>query len=170
MTTGATEADAALFEALIVPNRSLSRRGIMVLSGAMLGATALLALRFWLIGAWPVAGFAIAEIALAFGLFRLHARRARRSELLLLSQAGLRIVRTDWRGRRSEHTLPTAWLRVQLEERPATVARLTVETRSTSIEIGSSLGDAEKRDLAEALHAALDRTRNPRFENPQLQG
>ena len=141
-----------------------------ILCGAMLCVTAMLSLRFWLIGAWPVAGFAVAEIALALGLFRLHARRARRSELILLSEATLRIIRTDWRGHRTEQTLPTAWLQVRLEDRPATVARLTLEYRARSVEVGTSLGDAEKRDLAGALRDALDRARNPRFDNPQLQG
>jgi hypothetical protein len=36
------------------------------------------------------------------------------------------------------------------------------------VEVGASLGEHEKRDLAEALRDALDRWRHPRFDNPQL--
>ena len=157
-----------MFEALIVPHRSLSPRGAVILCSAMAAVTAAMALRFWLLGAWPVAGFAVAEVGLAVFLLRLNFRRARQSELLLLSEPMLRIVRTDWRGRRQEHSLPTAWLRVRLEERPATVARLVVGDSRNEVEVGASLGDAEKRDLASALRDALARARCPDFENPQL--
>ena len=36
------------------------------------------------------------------------------------------------------------------------------------MEVGAELGEAEKRDLAEALNLALHRHRNPVFDNPQL--
>jgi hypothetical protein len=42
--------------------------------------------------------------------------------------------------------------------------------RDFSEEVGRCLGEAEKRDLAAALDAALHRWRNPRFDNPQLSG
>ena len=168
MTTAAPEIAPTRFEALIVPHRSLSRRGALILCSAMGVASAVLAVRFWFIGAWPVAGFAFAELGLAVFLLRLNYQRARASELLLLSDATLRIVRTDWHGRRREYCLPTAWLRVRLEDRPATIARLVVADRSGEVEVGASLGDGEKRDLAAALAAALERARNPRFDNPQL--
>lgn len=161
--------DQTVFEALIVPYRSLSRRGLAILVAVICLLSALLALRFWLIGAWPVAGFSVIEIGLAVFLLRLNARRARASELVLLSPDALRIVRTDWRGERQERALPVAWLNAVLEESPGKVPRLLLVARGVREEIAATLGEAEKRDLSAALRDALHRLRNPRFDNPQLE-
>ena len=157
-----------LFEAVIVPHRSLSPRGLAILLGAIAGLCGLTALRFWLIGAWPVIGFSAIEVGLACCLIAVNARRARASELLLLTEDRVRIIRTDPRGRRHERRLGTAWLNVLLEEPPGRVPRLSLVARNLREEIGGSLGEAEKRDLAAALAAALHRLRHPVFDNSQL--
>ncbi len=167
MTQGA-DAPATVFEAAIVPHRSLSPRGLAILVAVISLLSALLALRFWLLGAWPVAGFSLIEIGLAIFLLRLNAQRARAGELVLLSEEALRIVRTDWKGRRNESVLPVGWLNAVLEEAPGKVPTLLLVARGVREEIGKSLGEAEKRDLCAALREALYRLRNPRFDNHQL--
>jgi uncharacterized membrane protein len=112
--------------------------------------------------------FSAVEVGLFVFLLRLNIRHARQSELLLLSEASLRIVRTDWRGRREECALPAAWLRLRLEDRPGRVSRLVVTARPDEQEIAATLGEDQKRDLAAALQAAIDRARRPDFDNPQL--
>jgi uncharacterized membrane protein len=159
---------APLFEAMIVPHRSLSPRGLRILIAAICGFSALTVLRFWLIGAWPVAGFSFVEIGLAVFLLRLNAKRARASELVLLTEDALRIRRTDMNGQREEQTLSPAWLNVLLVERQGRVPALLLSNRDTKVEVAASLGEDEKRDLAEALRDALDRLRHPLFDNPQL--
>lgn len=163
-----SEASAPVFEAVITPYRSLSARGLTILIGGISILCALLALRFWLIGAWPVAWFSVIEIGLAVFLLRLNARRAGASELVLLSEAELRVVRTDWRGRRQERVLPTGWLNAVMEETPGKVPILLVVAHGVREEIAATLGEAEKRDLCVALRAALHRLRNPQFDNYQL--
>jgi uncharacterized membrane protein len=86
----------------------------------------------------------------------------------MLSECGLRIVRTDIKGARQERVLPPAWLNVQLQDRPGRVPALLLTTHGRQEEIGRSMGEAEKRDLADALTEALHRWRNPSFDNPQL--
>jgi uncharacterized membrane protein len=61
-----------------------------------------------------------------------------------------------------------AWAHVVLEERSGTVPKLLLTTRGTSCEVARQLGETEKRDLAAALSRALQRWRNPSFDNPQL--
>jgi uncharacterized membrane protein len=160
--------DALLFEAVIVPHRSLSARGLSVLIGVIALASALLSARFWLIGAWPVTIIAVVEIGLAIFLILLNARRARASELILLSERTLRVIRTDMRGRRSETVLAPTWLTVVLTETPGRVPTLRLAARGQQEEVGASLGEDEKRDLAAALTRALHGWRNPQFDNPQL--
>jgi uncharacterized membrane protein len=162
--------EASVFEAAIVPYRSLSPRGLAILMAVIGLLCALVVLRFWLIGAWPVAAFGLVEIGLAMFLLRLNASRARASELILLSADTLRIVRTDRRGRREERVLPAGWLNAALEEPPGKVPRLLLVAHGVREEIATTLGEAEKRDLLKALRDALHRLRNPSFDNPQLLG
>lgn len=159
-----------LFEAVIVPHRSLSRRGLRLLLIAIGVVCGVNAAVFIHIGAWPVGGFSGAELLLAAVLLRLNATAARASESLLLTEDALRVVRTDPRGRRAERVLSPAWLTVHLEERPGRVPGLWLGARDVREEVARSLGEDEKRDLARALSEALHRWRNPRFDNPQLAG
>lgn len=160
--------DAILFEAVIVPHRSLSRRGLRRLMLIIGGLVALTTLRFVLIGAWPVIFFSVIEVGAAVVLLRLNATRARASEVVLLSSDSLRIIRTDAHGRRAEKRLSPSWLNVSLQDEPGRVPRLYLAARDVQEEIAGSLGEAEKRDLASALTEALYRLRHPVFDNPQL--
>ena len=157
-----------LFEAAIIPHRSLSPRGLRILTLAILFLCSLTVLRFVLIRAWPVIGFSVVEIGVAIWLLRLNARQTRASELVLLYDAALRIVRTSRLGQRTEVALPTAWLSVLLEEAAGRVPRLLLVNRGVREEIAAELGEVEKRDLAAALRNALHRMRSPVFDNPQL--
>jgi uncharacterized membrane protein len=158
-----------LFEAELVPHRSLSPRGIFLVLG-FLGAVSLsVTTLFWYLGAWPIAGFNGGEMLIAAALLRTHARSRRVREVLCLTEGGLRIERFDVHGHRTELFLPAAWLNAQLEERPGRVPGLFLSTHGRREEVARSLGEFQKRDLADALRAALFRLRNPEFENPQLQ-
>ena len=139
-----------------------------MLVGAICLLSAGLSAGLYLAGAWPVVAAFGLEIGLAVVLLRRHARGVRACELLLLSETGLRVVRTDARGRQSERSLEPAWLSVMLEERPGRVPALWLSNRGRRLEVGGALGEVEKRDLAQALRDALHRWRNPVFDNPQL--
>jgi len=161
-------AEPVLFEAVIVPHRSLSLTGLRVLLAAVLLSCGGSAAAFVAIGAWPVGVFAGAELLLAVFLFHLHMRAARASEMLLLTAQGLRIVHTSPGGAVQTRILPADWMAVRLEERPGRVPALLLRTRDASVEVGRELGEVAKRSLAEALAEALERRRNPVFDNQQL--
>lgn len=168
MSSGQPTAEPLLFEAVILPHRSLTARGRFWLIGLISLLGTLTAVRFWLIGAWPVMAFSAVEIGIAILLLWLNARQAHASELVLLNQAALRVVRTTAAGQREERVFSPTWLNVVLEERPGRVPGLLLVARGVREEIGSTLGEAERRDLARALSDALYFARNPRFNNPQL--
>ncbi len=65
-------------------------------------------------------------------------------------------------------TLFWTWLNVTLQERPGRVPGLYLSARGQIVEVAALLGEPEKRDLAEALAAAVHRLKNPVFDNPQL--
>ena len=159
-----------LFEAICTPARSLGRRGMVIVCGAVLpGPPLTIGIVCSLLGAWPVLGFAGLESALVLGLMALHRRWAARSmEVLVLTEDSLTIRRTDGHGRREALTLDPYWARLRLEERHGRVSLLLLRQRQRDVEIGKLPGEEQKRDLATALEAALRRYREPVFDNPQL--
>ncbi len=148
------DAEPSYFEAVIVPHRSLSRRGLFLLIGAICGLSMITS----------------TEITLAVLLLRWNVRAARANEVILLSPSLLRVIRTAANGARSEVRLAPGWLRVELQERPGRVPGLFLASHGERVEVGASLGEPEKLSLADGLRAALDAWRHPRFENPQLEG
>ncbi len=160
--------EAVHFEAVITPHRSLGRRGLRVLVGALLLLSGVISAGLWWLGAWPAVAINGVEIVVAVLLLRWNARQQRACEMLILSDSGLRVVQMDARGRRQERVLPAAWLRVLLQERQGRAPALFLLTRGVQLEVARALGEVEKRDLADALSGALDRWRSPRFDNVQL--
>ncbi|MBV9249847.1 MAG: DUF2244 domain-containing protein [Acetobacteraceae bacterium] len=161
-------ASPLLFEAVIVPHRSLSPRGVRNLLIFIAVASSLIALRFWIVGAWPVMAFSILEVGIVMWLLRLNARGSRASEIVLLSDSALCVIRTDVKGGRKEKTLDPAWLRIELQEAPGRVPRLLLVSAREREEVGASLGEEKKRELASRLREAIYLAQNPRFDNVQL--
>lgn len=140
---------------------------MFVVLGLMTAASLLMTGMMVHFGALPVIGFYGADLILAVTLYVVNMRAARASEVIVLTGERLTITRTTPRGRRSEISMGTAWLRVQLEEKTGSVPTLAIVNRETRQVVGSALGEAERRDLAAALKAAFARQRSPRFDNPQ---
>ena len=168
MAPSVPDAETPLFEAVIVPHRSLSRRGTLILVGAMCAVGLVTTVVFSLLGAWPIAGFNGVDIALAVLLLRANGRARRASETLTLTDRALHVVRRDPAGRVASRRLSPGWLNAVLVERPGRVPALWLVSRGAREEVAAALGEHEKRDLAAALRAALHRSRNPVFDNPQL--
>jgi uncharacterized membrane protein len=160
---------AAIFEALIVPHRSLTRKGVLIVAAILLVANVAVALRFWLLGAWPVVVFSFLEVPLAVLLLAINIRRARASELIMLNAGELTVIRTDSAGRRKQISLPSAWLRVDLEAKRDS-SRVVLSSRGRVCEVGAFLHEPDKLSLFDALSDAVYRARNPSFDNPQLRG
>ena len=125
------------------------------------------AIRFWLWGAWPVVLFSLLEVPLVVLMLAINMRRARASEMIMLTAHQLTVVRTDPSGRRKQDLLPVAWLRVDLDGAQG-VPRLMVRNRGQGYEVGAFLHEPDKISLFEALLTALQQVRNPYFDNPQL--
>ena len=158
---------APVFEALIVPHRSLTRAGVATLIGALMVSSTVIALRFGLLGAWPVAAFSLLEIPLVVVLFALNLRQARASELIMLNADELTVISTDAAGRRNRVSMPAGWLRVDLDVDRG-IPHVVLSSHGRRCEVGAFLHEPNKMSLFEALRDALHRARNPRFENPHL--
>jgi uncharacterized membrane protein len=160
---------APVFEAFIVPHRSLTPRGRLAIVGMLLVLSSGIAIRFWLWGAWPVVAFSCAEVPLLILLLAINQRRARASELIMLDAAQLTVIRTDSAGRRKRDDFPAAWLRIDLDATKG-VPRIVLRSRERACELGAFLHEPDKVSLFDALKTALHGMRNPQFDNPQLSG
>ena len=162
------QSEAAAFEALITPHRSMGPAGLKRLAAAILFLSSCVSTGLWLLGAWPAIAFNAVEITLALVLLVRHNRDRRSTERLVLSADGMAVHRVGRNGRTKVLQLDAGWLQAVLHERPGRTPALLLIDRGHRMEVGATLGEAEKRDLAAALRAALHRQRNPVFDNPQL--
>lgn len=162
-----TPDSTALFEAVIIPHRSLGPTGLRWVIAAVAALSALVSVGLWFAGAWPVIGFTGIEVTLAVWLLLRHAAIEGESEVLLLSNDGLRIIKSR-RGQRTEMRVRVGWLRSSIEDRPGRTPALMLRGGKVAIEVATSLGEVEKRDLAVSLGDALARQRSPIFDNVQL--
>lgn len=168
--TGADE--LPIFEALLYPNRSLGRRGYLILilgTGLIMG---LYALTFLLIGAWPIFGFIGAEWLLFWFLFSKHLRGDRRAERLRLYHDRLVLERLDAKGRFTALALQPYWLQVVLtplsHSRTAEIDNaLYLRSHGKEVEIGVFLSAPERRNFANELTRVLDRLRDGRYNIQQ---
>ena len=122
-------ADAPVFEAFIAPHRSLTGKAAAFIIAGMLIFSSGVALRFWLWGAWPVVALSLLDVPLLVLLLAINQRRARASEIIMLTADGLTVIRTDPKGGRTHHRLPAAWLRINLDIGPGTPKVILSSTR-----------------------------------------
>ncbi len=153
--------DVPLFEVRMLANRSLSVRGMRVLILLLTGASLLIGMLFWHLGAWPVPGFCGLEVLLACMLLRRNAR-GQASEVIILHPDVLLLSRTDASGRTRESRLLPFWLKVALLDKPGTPVRVRLVGHGVSEEVGSLLGEEARRKLAGTLRDALHNCRHSR--------
>lgn len=148
------------FDAVLHPQRSLSRRGVILVVALTAAGLCAVGLLFTLLGAWPVFGYCGLEVVLLCIAFRLSFRAARAGERIRLSDAGLEITRISPDGAvTGTWRFPPNWLRVSMADPPQHDSPLTLSSHGRHLVIGRYLSADERFELAEALRAALDRWR-----------
>lgn len=157
---GEVEAEDILFDAVLMPHRSLSPRGFLLLMSLIAGFGFCAGVGFFLAGAWPVVGFMGLEFLLVYIAFRVNYRRARMFEQLVLTRDDLVVRRVNHWGGETRWRLQPYWLRVDMRDPPEHDSQLTLRTHGKSLVIGSFLTAEERLSLAQALQAALDRVRS----------
>ena len=151
--------DDLLFDAVLHPNRSLSRGEFRFLIAAVAGLFLIGAAVFFSVGAWPVAGFLGLELVLLYGAFRLSYRSGTLTETVRLSREALTVKRISPSGRVQAWDFQPYWLRVELEEPLARSSRVTLASHGRRLTVGAFLSPRERAEFAEALRDALRRCR-----------
>jgi uncharacterized membrane protein len=147
--------DTSLFSATLLPHRSLSRKGFLVLM-ALVGLVCFISgLAFAMIGAWPVFGFFGLDILLVYIAFRMNYRAARMFESINLSEDELRITRVHPSGRSESWSFNPYWVRFELREFENGADEMSLTSHGRKLIFGAFLSDIEKKDFASAFRDAL---------------
>lgn len=153
------EAVPVFFDTVLRPHRSLPPRGFLVMMGLLFCVSVGVSLGFSLYGAWPVAGFFGADVALLYFAFRLSYRSGRQFERVVLAGDILTVEQVDARGNSRRSEFQPYWLRVILEEREGAPGRLSLASHGRELVLGAFLSAKERKDFAAALKQALQRWR-----------
>jgi uncharacterized membrane protein len=144
-----------LFDATLSPNRSLSRRGLVLLLGLVVMANAVVGLKFWLSGAWLVLPFLGLDVLAIVVAFQLSLRGGRLTERIVLDGDGLRVDHIAPGGAVKTWRFEPYWARVTLLPDRYAGHRLTITSHGKGVQIGDFLSPDEREELAGALSTAL---------------
>ena len=150
-------------DAVIKPNRSMSRRGLYVVMGVMIAFNLMVAVLLLVLGAPPVLPFLGLDV-LAVGLaLRASFRAAERSERVRVTAEAVTVSREDEKGARVVWTSPTAFTRVGVEQPGEHEARVRVMMSRRRLTLGRALSPPERVEFARALERAIREARAERY-------
>lgn len=156
--------DQMLFDATLRPNPPLAVPILRAILIVVATVNLVFALSFVLRGAWPIAPFMGADVALLAWAFHASSVAARRYERVSLTPSRLLVARYPAKGAPSEIALNPYWVRVNLEGPPENRNLLFLRSHGHAVQIGSFLAPPDRSSLADALKAALRRARETRPE------
>jgi uncharacterized membrane protein len=159
--SGRDVSDPSTFRAVLMPHRSLSPTGFMVLMTAVCIVSFGTGTLFYLLGAWPVIGFMGLDVALIYIAFKLNFRALRLYETVDLTSDMLTVTRVAPSGKAQSWSFNPYWVRLSLQERVGRSSELSVASHGNRLVFASFLTDTEREDFASALSSALSAARSP---------
>lgn len=155
-TTWDRDSGAPFFSAVLTPHRSLGRRGFLVMMGIATLIALWSGLRLYVIGAWPVALFMIADVGLLYVAFRMNYRAARAFEEVHVSTTEVVVRQVMASGRMREHRFNPAWARLSVTRlADEGVTRLALMSHGRSLVLGAFLNPDDRESFAAAFGTAL---------------
>lgn len=150
-----------LFAARLTPHRSLSKNGfiaLMLIIAVMAGSSAFV---FLTLGAWPIVGFLMADVAIIFLAFQISYRAGRAYEEVTVTPDQLTIKRVSPWGRISVQKLHPVWTRLKTAYDPEEerVLAIKLESKGQQVPVGAFMNPADKESFANALGEALARAK-----------
>lgn len=145
-----------IFDALLVPHRSLGRTGFYVVmalcSIVWLGS----GLLFLAKGAWPVFGFFGLDVLALYVAFRLNYRSARAREEVRLWRDDMLIRKVAPSGKANEHRLNPVWAKFHVTRHDEIgITGMNVVGQGHNVSIGSFLNPDDRESFSDAFAGAL---------------
>ncbi|WAJ29563.1 DUF2244 domain-containing protein [Antarcticirhabdus aurantiaca] len=156
----ASRAEAPIFRALLVPYRSLGRRGFTIMM-VLLGIVSLVSgVAFLAKGAWPVFGFFGLDVLLVWLAFRASYRSGRAREEVEVSRTDVSIRKISPEGRVREANYNPFYARLAVSRHEEIgITRMAVTARGQATEVGGFLNPDDRESFASALSKALSTAR-----------
>jgi len=149
-------AEPTLFSAIVTPHRSLSSFGFVLLMTLIGVAGFAGGMFFFLIGAWPVAGFLGLDVLLVYWALRANYRAALAFEQVTVTPSELRVRRISHSGKVSEWTLNPVWAKLDRETHEEFgLLRLFLVSQGRKLTIAGFLAPEERESFAATLSSAL---------------
>ncbi|PZO51993.1 MAG: DUF2244 domain-containing protein [Alphaproteobacteria bacterium] len=147
--------DGALYmDAVLRPHRSLSAKAFQAMFVAVIAINAVVAVFFWVQGAFPVAGFLGLDVLALYIAFRMNYRAARAEERVRVAAGKVHVASIDASGAERHWVLNPVWARVAREG-----TGVLIRARKMQIRLGAFLSPDECASFAQALDAALHRAK-----------
>jgi uncharacterized membrane protein len=153
---GPTRRGAILYlDTELRPHRSLSKRGLFWVLGALLVFNLLIALFLFAIGAYPVPLFLGLDFVGVLIAFHVSNRRAGGGERVQVTHDEVRVIGLKQGRAMTLWSSPTAFTRVEIDKADGLVARVRVRLRDRSHALADALGPAERAQFAMRLQTAM---------------
>ncbi|HEY4547426.1 MAG TPA: DUF2244 domain-containing protein [Pedomonas sp.] len=141
----------------LYPHRSLSVRQfrrLMIIVGII---TAISAVRFLVLGAWPVAFFFVLDAALLYGAFRLNYASAKEYEEVQLNEDELVVRRVSAGGKEEQVRFEPYWVRLELETFGEEENKLWLRSHGKRLLLGRFLTPEERLEIKAVIEDGLAR-------------
>jgi uncharacterized membrane protein len=148
-----------LLDTVLRPNPPLSPYALKLVLAIVAAFNLAFALNFVLRGAWPIAPFMGADVALLGWALGSTAKAARRYEHVKLTPSRLAIERHPVRGAVTEDEFNPYWVRVNVENHPQPGSKLLLSSHGRAVQVGAFLGPHERLSFADLLKSALQSAR-----------
>lgn len=150
-------------DAVLTPNRSLSKAGFYWLIGGLVAFNGLVASLMLALGALPVPPFLLLDVVGVLIAFRVSYRRAGQAERVQVSAEAVTVVHEFGKRARTVWTSPTAFTRVSVQDRGEHEARVRLHLSQRQLTVGRALSPGEREAFADALEAAIRKARAERY-------
>lgn len=151
--------EPVFFDAVMTPNRSLSRQHFRWLMAALVALWTIVGLAFLSAGAWPIFGFFGLDVLILYWAFKANYRSGRMQERLVLTPSALEIVETRPGGYERRWSFQPYWLQVSMDDPPEHHSKLMLRSHGNAVSVGEFLTPGERLEVAHALRNALHRLR-----------
>lgn len=156
-------ADALYMDAVIRPNRSLSRAGMAMVLGVAIAFNLMVAAFLLVVGAPPVLPFLGLDVLALWLALRASNRALSRSERVRVTAEAITVSREDEKGAKVVWTSPTAFTRVDLDQPGEHESRVRLFMSRRRVTLARALSPDERTAFARALEAAIKAARAERY-------
>ncbi|KSB90866.1 hypothetical protein AS593_11690 [Caulobacter vibrioides] len=155
---------AALYmDAVIRPNRSLSRAGMAVVLGVAVAFNLMVAVFLLVVGAPPVLPFLGLDVLALWLALHASNRALSRSERVKVTAEEIVVSREDAQGAKVVWTSPTAFTRVDLDQPGEHESRVRLFMSRRRLTLARALSPDERVAFARALERAIKAARAERY-------